>query len=161
MLPRKIALSPTTAPQSSLRRHDWETRIRPALGKLPVPFLETETDLSRRMLNDAIAGRGRPTPKNQRLLADLLRARDSLIRACNSQHESFVLFGGSDKFEVLAREIDSSDLHEFACESISLRAFPQTTSRSSALRPRSAPDRRIVVVLIGVVAHVALTCQSE
>ena len=38
-----------------------------------VPFLETETDLSRRMLKDAIAGRARPTPKNQRLLADLLR----------------------------------------------------------------------------------------
>lgn len=55
-----------------LRRDEWETKIRPALGKLPVPFLETETKLSRRMLNDAIAGRSRPTPENQRLLADLL-----------------------------------------------------------------------------------------
>jgi len=56
-----------------LRRDEWETKIRPALGKLPMPFLETETKLSRRMLNDAIAGRSRPTPKNQKLLTDLLR----------------------------------------------------------------------------------------
>ncbi len=56
-----------------LRRDDWETKIRPALEKLPVPFLETETKLSRRMLNDAIAGRSRPNAANQRLLADLLQ----------------------------------------------------------------------------------------
>jgi hypothetical protein len=55
------------------RRDEWETQIRPALGKLPVPFLETETKLSRRMLNGAIAGRSRPTLKNRLQLMEVLK----------------------------------------------------------------------------------------
>ena len=58
---------------SDPRRDDWEAKLRPALEKLPVPFVERETGLSRRMLNDAIAGRSRPTQTNQQVLAEFLR----------------------------------------------------------------------------------------
>jgi hypothetical protein len=48
---------------------EWETKIRPALKKVPLPVLEKESGLSRMMLINARVGRTRPHRKNQELLA--------------------------------------------------------------------------------------------
>jgi len=55
------------------RRDEWETKVRPALGKVFISTLKTETGLSRRMLIDARTGRRRPHPQNQKLIAITLR----------------------------------------------------------------------------------------
>ena len=55
------------------RRDEWETKIRPALKKVPLPVLEKESGLSRMMLINARAGRTRPYRKNQALLASIVR----------------------------------------------------------------------------------------
>src|SRR5689334_9681051 len=47
------------------RRDEWETKIRPALMKLPLSVLIRETGLSRRMLIKARRGRARPHRRNQ------------------------------------------------------------------------------------------------
>lgn len=52
----------------NLRRDEWETKIRPALKKIPLSVLARETGLSRRMLIDARTGRRRPHLNNQRLI---------------------------------------------------------------------------------------------
>jgi len=54
------------------RRDRWETKIRPALKKIPLPKLIEETGLSRRMLIKARTGKARPHPRNRRLLEDLV-----------------------------------------------------------------------------------------
>ena len=55
------------------RRDEWETKIRPALKKVPLPVLEKESGLSRMMLINARVGRTRPYRKNQELLASIVR----------------------------------------------------------------------------------------
>ncbi len=55
------------------RRDEWRTRILPALKHLPLRFLEMKSGKSRRMLIDALGGRSRPHPKNQALLAGIVR----------------------------------------------------------------------------------------
>jgi hypothetical protein len=60
------------------RRDEWETKIRPAIKKIPVSTLQKSTGLSRRMLMKARANRTRPHLKNQRMLADLVRRLDNV-----------------------------------------------------------------------------------
>lgn len=57
------------------RRDEWSTKIVPALNskEVTLPLLERESGLSRRMLIKARTGRTRPHPKNQELLANVLR----------------------------------------------------------------------------------------
>jgi hypothetical protein len=55
------------------RRDEWSTKTLPALKNLPVPFLEKESGMKRRTLNDALAGRSRPHPKNQKRLVAIAR----------------------------------------------------------------------------------------
>ncbi len=54
------------------RRDEWETKIRPALKKVPLPRLIKMSGKSRRMLIDARTGRSRPYRKNQELLASIV-----------------------------------------------------------------------------------------
>jgi hypothetical protein len=58
------------------RRDEWETRIRPVLGKIPLSRLEKLTGLSRRTLIYARVGRKRPHKKNQKILAAIVRKLD-------------------------------------------------------------------------------------
>jgi hypothetical protein len=53
-------------------RDEWQTKILPALKKLPLSPLMKETGLSRRTLIEVRAGRCRPHPKNQKLLSSIL-----------------------------------------------------------------------------------------
>jgi hypothetical protein len=55
------------------RRDEWQTKILPALKKAPLPLLMEKSNLSHTMLTDARAGRKRPHPKNQELLASILQ----------------------------------------------------------------------------------------
>jgi hypothetical protein len=55
------------------RRDEWETKIRPALHKVPLSVQQRETGLSRRMLINARTGQTRPHPDNQERLAMLVR----------------------------------------------------------------------------------------
>jgi hypothetical protein len=55
------------------KRDEWETRIRPALKKIPLKKLMKLSGLSRRMLIDARTGRRRPHRKNQVPLAEIIR----------------------------------------------------------------------------------------
>ena len=55
------------------RRDEWETKFRPALQNAPLPILEKESGMSRRMLIYARTGRRRPHPKNQKQLGAILR----------------------------------------------------------------------------------------
>jgi hypothetical protein len=55
------------------RRDEWQTKILPALKKLPLPILVKMSGLSRRTLIDIRAGRSRPHRKNQELLASIVR----------------------------------------------------------------------------------------
>jgi hypothetical protein len=55
------------------QRDEWTTKLVPVLGTLPPPILERESGLSRRMLNDTLAGRSRPHRKNRELLASIVR----------------------------------------------------------------------------------------
>lgn len=54
-----------------LRRDEWQTKILPALMKVPRTSLMKLTGKSRTMITEARAGR-RPHPKNQQLLVDAL-----------------------------------------------------------------------------------------
>jgi hypothetical protein len=56
------------------RRDEWQTKIVPALQNITIKKLQGETGLSRRMLIDARLGHRRPHQKNQKLLADVVRA---------------------------------------------------------------------------------------
>ncbi len=55
------------------RRDEWQTKILPALKKVPLSRLMKLSGKSRRMLIDARAGRSRPHRKNQELLASIVR----------------------------------------------------------------------------------------
>jgi len=55
------------------RRDEWETRVRPALRKIPLSVFQKKTGLSRRMLVKARTGRARPHLRNQKKVAELLR----------------------------------------------------------------------------------------
>jgi hypothetical protein len=55
------------------RRDEWETKIRPALQKIPLSLLQKKSGLSRMMLFNARNGRTRPHRKNRELLMGILR----------------------------------------------------------------------------------------
>jgi hypothetical protein len=55
------------------RRNEWESKILPALEKLPVSALMKLSSKSRSMLYRARAGRSTPRKENQKLLASILR----------------------------------------------------------------------------------------
>jgi hypothetical protein len=54
------------------RRDEWQTKILPALRKLPPSILE-ESGVSPRMLRDTLAERSRPYGRNQERLAAIVR----------------------------------------------------------------------------------------
>jgi hypothetical protein len=54
-------------------RSEWKTKILPALKKAPLALLVNESGMSKRALMDIRAGRSIPHPKNQELLANVLR----------------------------------------------------------------------------------------
>ncbi len=56
------------------RRDEWETKIRPALKKVPLQLLVRLSGMYRSTLIEIRAGRSRPHPKNQELLAAIARA---------------------------------------------------------------------------------------
>src|SRR5206468_2736635 len=58
---------------SDPRRDEWETKVRPALKQVSLSVLQEKTGLSRRMLIKARTGRTRPHPKNQEMLAEIVR----------------------------------------------------------------------------------------
>jgi len=55
------------------RRDEWQTKILPALKKAKLGELVTMSGMSRRALIDLRAGRSRPHPINQKLIATILR----------------------------------------------------------------------------------------
>ena len=57
------------------RRDEWQTKILPALKAIPLKSLveACEGKLSRRALIDLRAGRSRPHPKNQEMLAAIVK----------------------------------------------------------------------------------------
>jgi hypothetical protein len=55
------------------RRDEWQTKILPALRRLPVAALMHLSGKSRSMLVRALAGRSRPRLRNRQLLASILR----------------------------------------------------------------------------------------
>jgi hypothetical protein len=55
------------------RRDEWETKVRPALKRVPLPVLHKKTGLSRRMLIKARTGRARPHLRNRKRLAAIVR----------------------------------------------------------------------------------------
>jgi hypothetical protein len=55
------------------RRDEWQTKILPALKKIPLPRLVEMSGLSRRTLIDLRAGRSRPHRKNQEMIRAILR----------------------------------------------------------------------------------------
>jgi hypothetical protein len=54
------------------RRDEWQTKIVPALKKLPIAAIMHLSGKSRSMLVRALAGRSRPRPKNRQLLASIV-----------------------------------------------------------------------------------------
>ena len=57
----------------NLRREEWETKILPALRKLPIRVLARFTNKSPSMLRRTLAGRSRPRRRNQILMMSVLR----------------------------------------------------------------------------------------
>ncbi len=55
------------------RRDEWETQIRPAMSKVFLSVLRSNSGLSRRTLIDARTGRRRPHRKNQEMIAAVIR----------------------------------------------------------------------------------------
>jgi hypothetical protein len=55
------------------KRDEWETKVRPLLGTIPLSVQQNETGLSRRTLIDARTGRRRPHPNNQTRIIAMLR----------------------------------------------------------------------------------------
>ncbi len=60
------------------RRDEWQTKVLPALKKVPLPLLVKMSGKSRRMLIDARAGRSRPHRRNQELLASIVQEFDRI-----------------------------------------------------------------------------------
>ena len=57
------------------RRDEWQTKIVPALKKIPLSQLEKLSGMSRSALKELRAGRSRPHRRNQRFLLSILRPR--------------------------------------------------------------------------------------
>jgi hypothetical protein len=57
------------------RRDEWQTKILPALRKIPPAVLVRISRLSPTTIKDTLAGRSRPYRKNQELLAVVVRKR--------------------------------------------------------------------------------------
>jgi len=55
------------------RRDEWQTKILPALRKIPRALLAKMSGLSPTTIKDTLAGRSRPYPKNQEVLAKLIK----------------------------------------------------------------------------------------
>jgi hypothetical protein len=55
------------------RRDEWQTKIVPALKKLPVAAIMKLSGKSRSMLMRALAGRSRPRLRNRKWLAAIVR----------------------------------------------------------------------------------------
>jgi hypothetical protein len=55
------------------RRDEWNTKILPALRKIPAPILAKESGLSPTMIKDTLAERSRPYRKNRELLTGIVR----------------------------------------------------------------------------------------
>jgi hypothetical protein len=55
------------------RRSQWQTKVLPALKRLPLAFLIEKAGLSERALLDIRAGRSNPRQKNRELLAAVVR----------------------------------------------------------------------------------------
>jgi len=55
------------------RRDEWQTKILPALRKIPPPILVKMSGLSPTTIKDTLAGRSRPYSKNQKNLGEILR----------------------------------------------------------------------------------------
>jgi hypothetical protein len=55
------------------RRDEWQTKILPALRKIPVPILIKKSGKSRSTIFEWLAGRSRPHRKNQERLATIVR----------------------------------------------------------------------------------------
>ena len=55
------------------RRDEWETKIRPALKKIPLSVLQKLSGLSRRALINARTGKSRPYPENQVVLSNIVQ----------------------------------------------------------------------------------------
>jgi hypothetical protein len=55
------------------RRDEWQTKILPALGKLPPELLVKLSGLSPTTIKDTLAGRSRPYSTNQKCLSEILR----------------------------------------------------------------------------------------
>jgi hypothetical protein len=55
------------------RRDEWETKVRPALKRVPLSVLHKKTGLSRRMLIKARTGRARPHLRNRKMLVAIVR----------------------------------------------------------------------------------------
>lgn len=55
------------------RRDEWQTKILPALRKIPPPILVKMTGLSPTTIKDTLADRSRPYPKNRERLAAIVR----------------------------------------------------------------------------------------
>jgi hypothetical protein len=58
------------------RRDEWQTKIVPALKKLPIAAVMHLSGMSRSMLARALAGRSRPRQRNQKLLKSILYKLD-------------------------------------------------------------------------------------
>jgi hypothetical protein len=54
-------------------RDEWQTKILPALKRMPLARLIIESGLSRRAVLDIRAGRSRPHPRNQDCLIAIVR----------------------------------------------------------------------------------------
>lgn len=59
-------------------RDEWETKIRPAIKRIPLSILVTQTGMSRSQLKELRAGRSRPHRKNKELISLILR-KDALV----------------------------------------------------------------------------------
>jgi hypothetical protein len=57
------------------RRDEWQTKILPALKKVPLRILVGKSGMSRRALMNARAGRSRPHRKNREMLAAVILQR--------------------------------------------------------------------------------------
>jgi hypothetical protein len=55
------------------RRDEWQTKILPALRKIPAPLLAKMSKLSPTTIKDALAGRSRPYSRNRQALALIVR----------------------------------------------------------------------------------------
>jgi hypothetical protein len=70
------------------RRDDWQTKILPALRKMCLKELAKKSRMSRSALKEIRAGRSRPHPKNQKLLAAIVEEH---LRAEKGKEQRIVM----------------------------------------------------------------------